>query len=170
MLLTKLKILAAVVLAVVVLAGAGGLAYRGRAANPPAQDGPKAADPRADKDAILGTWVVERVEVNGKDVSDTDEGKKIKGAVLTVTADEMTMEGAGKKDTQKYRLDPAATPKALDLSDGADTVEGVYSLDGDTLKVCSPMTKDGPRPTEVASKEGSNTSLMVMKRRAKEKK
>src|SRR5262249_26165468 len=74
MLLTKLKTLAAGVLAVVVIAGIGGLAYHGLAADPPAQDDKQAAQSKADKDAILGTWVVERVEVNGKDVSDTDKG------------------------------------------------------------------------------------------------
>jgi uncharacterized protein (TIGR03067 family) len=170
MLLTKLKTLAAGLLAVVVLAGVGGLAYHGLAADPPSKDDKKAAAPKEDKDAILGTWVVEAVEVNGKDMSDTDEGKKIKGSVLTVTADEMTMESDGKKTTYKYKLNPAVKPKAIDRIDGADTIESVYSLDGDALKICAPMTKDGPRPTEVATKEGSNTSLFVLKRQAKEKK
>jgi len=172
MLLTKLKTLSAGVLAVV-LAGVGGLAYHGLAADPPSKDDKKAAAPKEDKDAILGTWVVEAVEVEGRDMSDTDEGKKIKGSVLTVTADEMTivtMEGGGKKTTYKYKLNPAVKPKAIDRIDGADSIESVYSLDGDTLKICAPMMKDGPRPTEVATREGSNTSLFVLKRQAKEKK
>jgi uncharacterized protein (TIGR03067 family) len=169
MLLTKLKALAAGLLAVAVIAGIGGLAYHGLAADPPGQDDKKAAESKEDKVAILGTWVVEKVEVNGEDMSDTDEGRKIKGSVLTVTADEMTMEAPGKKDTRKYRLDPAAKPKELDLIDGAETAQGVYSLDGDVLKTCASCTKGGPRPTEVASKEGSDTFLLVLKRQAKKK-
>jgi uncharacterized protein (TIGR03067 family) len=102
-------------------------------------------------------------------MSDTDEGKKIKGSVLTVTADEMTMESDGKKTTYKYKLNPAVKPKAIDKIDGADTIESVYSLDGDVLKICASMMKNGPRPTEVATKEGSGTSLFVLKRKAKGK-
>jgi hypothetical protein len=67
--------------------------------------------------------------------------------------------------------DAAAKPKAIDLDNGGGkTWDCVYSLDGDTLKICAPMMPGGDRPTEVASMEGSKTRLLVLKREAKDKK
>ena len=46
----------------------------------------------------------------------------------------------------------------------------MHSLDGDTLKICAPLTPGDQRPTEVESKEGSKTRLLVLKREAKDQK
>src|SRR5262249_11300885 len=53
MLLSKLKVVVAVILSVAVVAGVGGLAYHGRAVDPQAKD-----KPQEDAEAILGTWEV----------------------------------------------------------------------------------------------------------------
>jgi hypothetical protein len=45
--------------------------------------------------------------------------------------------------------------------------EGVYSLEGDALKICTPIERG--RPAEVAAKEGSRSRLTVLKREAKGK-
>jgi RNA polymerase sigma factor (sigma-70 family) len=159
--LAKLKTVAAMVLAVV--AGAGGLAYHGLAVEPPAK---KADKPKEDKDAILGTWKVEKIEEDGEDASDTDEGKKIRSTPLTITRDKLVLKGAGETS---YKLDPTAKPKAIDLDNGTKAFDCVYSLDGDTLKICAPLMAGGARPTEVATKKGSNTRMLVLKRQAKDK-
>src|SRR5262249_1493609 len=66
MLLGKVKSVAAAVLAVAVVAGAGGLAYRGLAVERPAKGDKQADKPKEDKEAILGTWKVEKLEEDGK--------------------------------------------------------------------------------------------------------
>jgi RNA polymerase sigma factor (sigma-70 family) len=167
MLLGKLKTVAAAVLAVAIVAGAGGLAYRGLAVEPPAKDDKKTDKPKEDKDAIQGTWIVEKIEEDGEDASDTDDGKKIKSGLITITGDKLVLEGAGETS---YKLDPTAKPKAIDLDNGTKTFDCIYSLDGDTLKICAPLFPGGNRPTEVASKKGSNTRLLVLKREVKDKK
>jgi hypothetical protein len=51
---------------------------------------------------------------------------------------------------------------------GGKTWDCVYSLGGDTLKICAPRMPGGDRPKEVASKKG--TRLLVLKRETKDKK
>jgi erythromycin esterase len=64
-----------------------------------------------------------------------------------------------------YRIDPAARPRAIDvtITQGAyrgQILQGIYDLDADTLRVCLAM-KGGPRPTEMVSKPGSGYTLTV---------
>jgi uncharacterized protein (TIGR03067 family) len=68
-----------------------------------------------------------------------------------------------------YHLDPTKTPKAFDaFSVGAvrKTLLGIYTLEGDTLKLCiiyDPERVD-QRPTEFATKGGVLRALVVLKR------
>jgi RNA polymerase sigma factor (sigma-70 family) len=168
MLLEKLKAVAAAVLAIAIVAGAGGLAYYGLAVEPPAKGAKKVKKAKEDKDAIQGTWKVEKVEEDGKDASDTKDGKMFRSKPLTITGDKIVREGLFE---MTYKLGPAARPKTIDLDNGGGKVwDGVYSLAGDTLKICAPMMPGGARPNEVASKVGSKTRLLVLKRQAKDKK
>ena len=165
MFLSKLKLIGAAVLAVAVLGG--GIAYHGLAVEPPARDDKKAKD---DKEVILGTWKVNAFEEEGKDVLDTDEGKKIKEGTVTITGDKIVNKSGEDLRELTYRLNPAAKPKAIDIDNGkGKTLKGVYSLDGNTLKICWPIDPDGDRPAEVASKEGSKSKLLVLKREAKDR-
>ena len=167
MLLRTLKTVAAAVLAVAVVAGAGGLAYHGLADEPPAKDGKQTDKPKRDREAILGTWQVVKVEVDGKDASETDDAKVFRSAPWTITKNKFVLKGGLE---MMYELDPFAKPKTIDLDNGGDKkVDCVYSLDGDTLKICAPLKPGGSRPAEVASKKGSGTRLLVFKRQAKDK-
>lgn len=159
MFLNKLKAVAAAALAVAVILGTGGLAWHALA------EPAKAEKPKVDKDAIVGHWKIEKVEEDGMDASETGEGKKLKGATLDITADKIVLPDVGEI---AYKLDPTAKPKAIDLDNGGGkTFDCVYTLDGDTLTICAPLMPGGPRPTEVASKAGSGTRVVVMKREGK---
>jgi RNA polymerase sigma factor (sigma-70 family) len=165
MLLGKLKSVAAAVLAVAVVVG--GVAYHGLGVEPPAKSDKKADKPKEDKDAIQGTWKVEKVEEDGKDASDTNDGNRFKSSPLSITAHKIVMEGVFE---MTYELNPVAKPKAINLDNGGGkTFACVYSLDGDTLKICAPIVPGGDRPAEVATKKGSNTRMLVLKREVKDK-
>jgi RNA polymerase sigma factor (sigma-70 family) len=167
MMLAKVKIVVAAVLAVVI-AGVGGLSYRGLALEPAATDGKKVTKAKEDKDAILGAWNVEKLMVDGEDASDTEDGRRFKSGPITFTAKKLVLEGSFE---MTYRLDSSAKPKTLDLDHGGGkTFDCVYSLDGNTLKICGPIMPGGDRPSEVASKKGSKTRLLILKREVKEKK
>jgi RNA polymerase sigma factor (sigma-70 family) len=168
MLLRKLKTIAAAVLAVAVVAGTGGLAYQGLAVEPPTKDGKQNDKPKRDTDAILGTWQVVKVEVDGKDASETDDGKIFRSAPWTITKNKIVLKEGVLE--MMYELDPFANPKAIDMDNGGDKrFACVYSLDGNTLKICAPVMPGGRRPAEVASKKGSGTRMLVLKRQAKDK-
>ena len=62
--------------------------------------------------------------------------------------------------------DPLRHPRLVDTTTGR-MHEGVYSLEGDALKICTPIERG--RPAEVAAKEGSRSRLTVLKREAKGK-
>jgi uncharacterized protein (TIGR03067 family) len=165
MLASRLKLVAALTVAVF----AGEIAHDGRAEELSAQDDKKAAQPKIDKEAILGTWKVVEVEENGKDASDTDDGKKHKGSTLTITADKAVFKAGDDVLETTYKLDADAKPKTIDLEDGSGrTFNCVYALEGDTLKICAPRRPGENRPDVVATKEGSESFLLVLKREAKE--
>jgi RNA polymerase sigma factor (sigma-70 family) len=166
MLLSKMKLIATAILSVAFILGGGSLAYYCFAVDAPAKDD----KPKGDKDAILGTWKATAFEEEGKDAFDTDEGKRFKEATFTITGDKIEIKSGADFLEMLYQLDPAAKPKAIDLDNQkGKTFKCVYSLDGDLLKICEPCEPEGDRPTEVATKEGSRSRLLVLKREAKDK-
>jgi uncharacterized protein (TIGR03067 family) len=105
-------------------------------------------------------------------VSCEAEGEKVPEAILkgevvrwsitekTITS---TVDGEGKEEDH-YTLDPTARPKAIDITDkDRRRTPGIYSLDGDTLKVCMNEGRK-ERPTAFASKQGTHLSVWVFKR------
>ena len=120
-----------------------------------------ADDPTKDFKKLAGTWQV---------VSQTEQGvaktaDEIKGLTLVIDATgkwEALKDGVvGVKGGGK--IDPSKSPKAVDWTfEGSDQVAlAIYEIDGDTFKHCFSLTK---RPTEFASKAGSNDTYMVLKR------
>jgi uncharacterized protein (TIGR03067 family) len=111
---------------------------------------------------------VVEVEENGKDASDTDEGKKHKGAILTISADKIVFKTEDEMDEFAYKIKPDGKPKTIDFDNGkGQTLEGVYSLNGNTLKICGPHKFGGNRPAKVGTEEGSDAFLLVLKRETK---
>jgi uncharacterized protein (TIGR03067 family) len=141
----------------------------------------KAEKPKPDKERLQGTWKI---------VSSVDDGERHEsevGGEWTFKDTTIKAMSPAKKNTGaftsylRFRLDEATNPKVIDLVEGKaddlfDTAkfdkrlddaderkEGIYSLDGDTLKICISRTK-GERPTAFESKEGSTYILWTLRR------
>jgi uncharacterized protein (TIGR03067 family) len=119
-------------------------------------------------DRFRGTWKFESVEIEGQAVP----ADGIKDVRLILDGDKFTMEGGGLgmyKGT--FKVDVSKKPKTIDVTftegpEKGKTSIGIYTLEGDTYKVCmDPQGKE--RPTKFESKKGSPFVLEVLKREKK---
>src|SRR5437868_308419 len=95
-------------------------------------------DAKKDLAALKGTWGITSAEKDGKDVTDKAVTLTFDGSKVIVKKDaKILFEGS-------YKIDPAKKPKTIDVvqeSEGdakGKTIPGIYILDGDSLKICSP--------------------------------
>jgi uncharacterized protein (TIGR03067 family) len=179
MLVTKLKTMAVLLLALTVagagvgvwtyrvLAGGQGAARAEDKPNPAAEVATQAkdADKKTDKEKLQGAWIPVSVEKGGRKISEQEI--KDKNFEMIFTGDKVTLPA---KDVTKqevtYKLDPSKKPKHIDWMMPNDKLaKGIYLLDGDTLKVCVSEQEGDDRPTEFESKEGSKILLMELKRK-----
>jgi len=94
--------------------------------------------------------------------------------VWTFKGDEASTKGVDGSDMEpgaKFKLDPAHSPKAIDLtwSEGrlkGKTVAGIYSFEKGKLWLCTaPPSKDsGNRPTDFKTSKGDGLTLKVLER------
>jgi uncharacterized protein (TIGR03067 family) len=68
----------------------------------------------------------------------------------------------------RYRVDPAQTPREIDIiattgENEGKTLKGIYRLEKDTLTLCY-IVPDKDRPTQFKSEPGSGVTLTVWKR------
>ncbi len=120
------------------------------------------AEARSDLDELQGDWQVVAVEQGGR-VLPKDQ---FPFTSLKTRDDTIVHEGGPHQLLiVHFRLHPEQRPKAMDMeSEGyhGDSYHAVYALEGDTLTICRP--DDGTRPTELASRPGSNVLLYTAKR------
>ena len=123
---------------------------------------------KSDQQKLQGTWTAKSIEYDGEQVL----GDNLKDLQMVISGNKLTVKGEG-QDIEKYakltfKIDPATTPKIMDVTvtagDEKGTVlEGIYELKGDELKLCVRIIgKD--RPAEFKSMGGSQTALAVFKR------
>jgi uncharacterized protein (TIGR03067 family) len=113
---------------------------------------------KTDQDKIQGKWKVESLVKGGKP---QDEAKDM---VLTFEGDKVKMMRGDQQHEMTFKLDPSKKPKWITVDIMGKPGEGIYSLEGDTLKVCHGEGDNAPRPTEFASKEGTNVVVITLKR------
>jgi uncharacterized protein (TIGR03067 family) len=121
---------------------------------------PAADPPKTDADRFQGTWVVSRVEINGK-VQPKSFTIRVKfdGDKLLAIVGNRQPEARG-----TFKLDQGLRPKAYDLTTvEGQAVRGIYELDGDTLKVCLSAPGD-ERPTAMKTAPHDERTLIVYKR------
>ena len=129
-----------------------------------AADAPKDAV-KKDQEKLQGDWILASGERDGEQFPD-DMVKSLKrfvtGDKFTVNRDDQTVT----KGT--FTLDPSKKPKAIDLKiEGNDQViQGIYELDGDTLKLCYAAPGE-ERPKQFGTKAGSGHALVVWKKAKK---
>jgi RNA polymerase sigma factor (sigma-70 family) len=160
MFLSKLKVAAAVVLA---LGMASAVSVVWALADRPAAAGKDGAT--KDEDKIVGTWAYTSLEKGGQKAPEEDvkEAKLVFAAGGKFTAKLPKGEKGG-----TYKLGPAKKPKAIAITnENGGTFLGIYKLERDTLTVCLGGENDNERPTEFASKEGTKVVLVVLKREKK---
>jgi uncharacterized protein (TIGR03067 family) len=129
--------------------------------------GPLQEEPvKKDLQKLEGTWVVTSLTIGGKEVTKVaDFNLKIifKGDKFTAKAgDKVLGEGT-------FKIDPAQKLKTMEQTSSTGdnkgkTSLGIYEIDGATLKTCFNAAGKGDRPTEFASKAGTEHELAVYKR------
>jgi len=122
-----------------------------------------AADAK-DGDAVQGTWLPATAELGGKPFP---EGVR-KTVTLTIRGDQYAVTVGKSPDRGTVKLDPSASPKALDVTGTEGPNKGkafpaIYRLDGDTLEICYDLSGKS-RPTEFKTTEGTRLFLVTYKR------
>ena len=116
-----------------------------------------------DDQKILGTWTLVSSEEGGQ----KGPAERLKDASVTFAkGGKMTAKMGEREQEFTLELNPAKKPKEFSATnDKGQTMNGIYKLEGDTLTVC--FDRNGQRPTEFESKEGTLIVLEVLKRAKK---
>jgi uncharacterized protein (TIGR03067 family) len=124
--------------------------------------------------ALEGKWEVTSCQKDGEDL---DIILKL-GIKFEFKDTNLEVTGSDPNFTPQKRflkLDVTTTPKLMDVAekeeeikDGSKLLEGLYSVDGETLKFCFQMDGDQPakgkRPAALESKAGSGVLLLTLKK------
>jgi uncharacterized protein (TIGR03067 family) len=123
---------------------------------PNEQNAGKGKQPKTDLDQLQGIWSV---------VSTRNGGKFSKAeAVFMVDGKRACFQTKDSEIQGGLYLEPNSKPKTFDLAMSTRTIEGIYSLDGDTLRLCYSPGAESKRPNRFTSEEGSQQVLVVLKR------
>ena len=121
-----------------------------------------------DKDLtkLDGTWAVRSVEVGG--MKFPDEALKNFPGPLTIKGGKWTLKVGEQQQTGAFTADAGKKPAQMDVkpADGPNagkTLQAIYQMDGDALKVCyAPPGQD--RPTAFDTKDKPGYALIVYQR------
>jgi uncharacterized protein (TIGR03067 family) len=121
---------------------------------------------KKDKVALQGAWKVEAYEDGGKSTPE----EELKDTCLIFKGDKLLTKKKQKiVDEVAFKLDPSQKPQAIDLlsktGEESDAIKGIYELNDDALRICLAGVSSQARPTGFATKEGSNTCLITLKRK-----
>ena len=113
-----------------------------------------------DDDALVGTWLPSTAELGGKPFPD-ELRKSIK---LVITDDKYTVTVGKQPDQGTIKLNPSATPKAMDITgtegpNKGKTFLAIYERKGDTLRICYDLGGKN-RPMEFKTEVGTQLFLV----------
>jgi uncharacterized protein (TIGR03067 family) len=119
------------------------------------------ADGKSDRDKIQGDWKAESMVQGGEKAPE----ELVKNFTLNVKDNRWMVMINGQEEKGTFKEDSSKKPKEITFtSDSGTERQGIYDLDGDTLKVCVGSPGD-TRPTEFDSKSGSSAMYIVFKRK-----
>ena len=125
----------------------------------------RAADPAADEvKKLQGEWQVVEVEAKGKKAAKDDA--EVKNMRFVIKDNELTFraaDGAGRERKKTFKLDPAKSPKEIDITslDGQEkdqTAACIYKLEKDRLTICMPYFVKDPSRGPRSSRPGPTTA------------
>jgi uncharacterized protein (TIGR03067 family) len=122
-----------------------------------------AADaPKTDLEKLQGAWGVITLETSGKErsVEHTDRLK------VVIKNRQLIFKGQTADQEMTFTIDPAKKPKQIDLTHPekkVGTLPGIYSLEGDTLRICYGFDKEH-RPDDFVSTAKNGRVLIVLKK------
>jgi RNA polymerase sigma factor (sigma-70 family) len=112
---------------------------------------------KTDLDRLQGIWSVVSIEYGGKP-------DKLEKAVFMVDGKRACWQTSDGDIQGGLYLEPTSKPKAYDLAMSTSTTEGIYSLEGDTLRLCYEQGNEPKRPGGFITAKGSQQVLFVLKR------
>lgn len=120
---------------------------------------------KADRAKLQGAWQVVKVVSDGIEVAEAGIAKM----EVIIKDDKLTRKEDEDEEENTFTLDAGKEPRAFDLTPTSEErkdkkVQGIYKLDGDTLKLC--LANPGKaRPKEFASKPETDHELIVLTRK-----
>ena len=107
---------------------------------------------RVDRELLAGNWDILSIQDNGEKLSsDIIRSKIAEDGRVRIGGRGMSIVSPRNEEKRlwAYRIDPAQTPKQIDITTQFDTVlKGIYTFNGDELRICVAKTEDAPRPSE----------------------
>jgi RNA polymerase sigma-70 factor (ECF subfamily) len=143
--------------------GGGGLLMTRTMAQQPevsnkVESGAKRAPAKTDLDRLQGVWSICWYERGGK-------RHKADNIVFMVDGKRACWQDKDSETQGGLYLNPTAKPKTYDLATSTATLEGIYSLDGDTLELCFEWTgTESKRPVSFITERGSRQVHLGFKR------
>jgi uncharacterized protein (TIGR03067 family) len=120
---------------------------------------------RKDLKKLQGTWTMASLEINGQQVP----AEKLQNTTLLIKGNKYIVKVKDKTYETRFTLDPTRTPKQMDMtfSDGPNKGKlhkGIYSVEGDTFKLCRGQAAGLNRPRDFATWPDTGMFLVVWKR------
>jgi uncharacterized protein (TIGR03067 family) len=124
----------------------------------------RAGQAKGDLEKLQGTWKVLAANEAGK----TLPPSRVKGSKLVVAGSTMKVHEQDKVREMTFILRPTQEPAEIDMTispgkEKGGTAAGIYSLEGDLLKICFALPGK-TRPTTFTPIPGSGEMLFVLKR------
>ena len=130
---------------------------------------PPASDVTGDLKALQGVWQLVEVETGAATPPSAAAMDQFKATSITIIGDTMTIAEPSGKAVSSLKLDSTQKPKTIDLNlpEGPNKgamPRGIYSLDGDTLRLCLARPGALQRPAELKPDPALAQKVMVLKR------